>query len=126
MDEDGFVFVIGRIKELITKGNKIIAPREIDEVFYKHPAVQEAAAVGIPDELYGEEVMCCCVLNPGYNCTENELREFCRHELGEFKTPKLIKMVTELPRGPSGKLQRLKLREMLHGTKGFKDSANTL
>ena len=59
MDDDGFVFVTGRIKELIIKGGENIAPREIDEALYKHPAVHDAAAVGIPDEEYGEELMCC-------------------------------------------------------------------
>lgn len=113
MDEDGFVFVTGRMKELIIKAGENIAPREIDEVFYRHPAIQNAASVGIPDEEYGEEIMCCCVLNPGYDCTEEELREFCRDEIGEFKTPKIIKLVEELPKGPSGKLQRLKLRDMV-------------
>ena len=113
MDEDGFVFVTGRIKELIIKGGENIAPREIDEAFYRHPAVLDAAAVGIPDETYGEEIMCCCVLKPDCECTEEELREHCREHLGEFKTPKVIKVMHELPKGPSGKIQRLKLPEMV-------------
>jgi len=113
MDEDGFVFVTGRIKELIIKGGENVAPREIDEAFYKHPAIQDAAAVGIPDDEYGEEIMCCCVLKPDCDCTEEELREFCRGELGEFKTPKVIKVVEELPKGPSGKIQRLKLPDLI-------------
>jgi len=113
MDEDGFVYVTGRIKELIIKSGENIAPREIDEALYKHPAVQDAAAVGIPDEDYGEEILCCCVLKPDCNCTEEELREFCRDELGEFKTPKVIKVMEELPKGPSGKIQRLKLPDMV-------------
>ena len=125
MDEDGFVFVTGRIKELIIKGGENIAPREIDEAFYKHPAVQDAAAVGIPDEEYGEEIMCCCVLKPDCDCTEEELREFCRDELGEFKTPKLIKLVKELPKGPSGKLQRLKLRDLVQGSKENGDKVDS-
>ena len=112
MDEDGFVFVTGRIKELIIKGGENIAPKEIDEAFYKHPAVLDAAAVGIPDDQYGEEIMCCCVLKPDCACTEEELREHCRQHLGEFKTPKVIKLMNDLPKGPSGKIQRLKLREL--------------
>lgn len=112
LDEDGFVFVTGRIKELIIKGGENIAPREIDEALYKHAAVQDAAAVGIPDDEYGQEILCCCVLKPDCDCTEEELREFCRDELGEFKTPKVIKVMEELPKGPSGKIQRLKLPDM--------------
>lgn len=112
MDADGFVFVTGRIKELIIKGGENIAPKEIDEALYRHPAVLDAAAVGIPDDHYGEEIMCCCVLKPDCSCTEEELREHCKRHLGEFKTPKVIKLMDELPKGPSGKIQRLKLSEL--------------
>jgi acyl-CoA synthetase (AMP-forming)/AMP-acid ligase II len=118
MDSDGFVFVKGRIKELIIKGGENISPREIDEALYKHPAVLDAAAVGIPDEHYGEEILCCCVLKPDCECTEEELRAHCRKHLGEFKTPKVIKVMDDLPKGPSGKIQRLKLPEMVKVLKG--------
>ncbi|MBW1998125.1 MAG: AMP-binding protein [Deltaproteobacteria bacterium] len=113
MDEDGFVFVTGRLKELIIKGGENIAPREIDEVLYKHPAVLDAAAVGIPDEDYGEEIIACVVLKPGFSTTEEELKEFCLEHLGKFKTPKVIKIMDEMPKGPSGKIQRLKLPELV-------------
>jgi acyl-CoA synthetase (AMP-forming)/AMP-acid ligase II len=109
LDADGFLFVTGRIKELIIKGGENIAPREIDEALLKHPAVLEAAAVGIPDANYGQEIMACVVLKPGASCSIEELADFARRELGKFKTPKVIKLVTELPKGPSGKVQRLKL-----------------
>jgi long-chain acyl-CoA synthetase len=109
MDEDGFVFVTGRIKELIIKGGENIAPREIDEALLKHPAVLEAAAVGIPDQDYGQEIMACIVLKDGELCCEDELRAFCRQELGAYKTPKVFRFQQELPKGPSGKVQRLKL-----------------
>jgi long-chain acyl-CoA synthetase len=109
VDADGFYFITGRLKELIIKGGENIAPREIDEVLYKHPAVLEAAAVGIPDAHYGQEIMACVVLKRGHRCTEQELMAFCRSELGPYKTPKLIKFVDAIPKGPSGKVQRLKL-----------------
>ena len=108
-DGDGFFFVTGRIKELIIKGGENIAPREIDDVLIGHPAVREAAAVGIPDRHYGQEIMACVVLRPGSPCTEDELRGFCEQRLGRYKTPKVIRFVDSLPRGPSGKVQRLKL-----------------
>jgi acyl-CoA synthetase (AMP-forming)/AMP-acid ligase II len=116
MDEDGFVFVTGRIKELIIKGGENIAPREIDEALLKHPAVLEAAAVGIPDRDYGQEIMACVVLKAGEQCTEDELREFCKRELGAYKTPKVFRFQNELPKGPSGKVQRLKLLDAAPGT----------
>lgn len=109
LDEDGFLFVTGRIKELIIKGGENIAPREIDEALLNHPAILEAAVVGIPDEHYGQELMACVVLKEGERCTAEELREFCKRELGSYKTPKIFRFLDELPRGPSGKIQRLKL-----------------
>jgi long-chain acyl-CoA synthetase len=109
MDADGFVFVTGRIKELIIKGGENIAPREIDEALLSHPAVNDAASVGIPDPHYGQEILACVMLRPDTVCSEAELREHCRRELGAYKTPKLFRFVSELPRGPSGKVQRLKL-----------------
>ena len=111
LDQDGFVFVTGRIKELIIKGGENIAPREIDEALLSHPAVADAAAVGVPDPNYGQEILACIVLRPGASCAENELREHCRRELGSYKTPARFRFVDDLPRGPSGKVQRLKLIE---------------
>ncbi|HUP93957.1 MAG TPA: AMP-binding protein [Burkholderiales bacterium] len=108
-DEDGFLFVTGRIKELIIKGGENIAPREIDEALLRHPAVLEAAAVGIPDALYGQDIMACVVLKPGACCAIEELKAFAERELGSFKAPKVLKLVDALPKGPSGKVQRLKL-----------------
>jgi len=116
MDADGFVFVTGRIKELIIKGGENIAPREIDEALLKHPAVLEAAAVGIPDDNYGQEIMACVVLKQNQTCSEGELREYCEAALGAYKTPRLFRFVTELPKGPSGKVQRLKLPELVAST----------
>lgn len=113
MDEDGFVFVTGRLKELIIKGGENIAPKEIDEACYKHPAILQAAAVGIPDERYGEDIMLCCTLKPGHALSEDELRLHCEAHLGKFKSPKIIKFMEDLPKGPSGKIQRLKLKDVL-------------
>ena len=108
-DADGFYFITGRLKELIIKGGENIAPREIDEALLRHPAVLEAAAVGVPDREYGQEILACVVLKAGTACSEDELRAFCLAELGRYKTPKTIRFVAELPKGPSGKVQRLKL-----------------
>jgi acyl-CoA synthetase (AMP-forming)/AMP-acid ligase II len=111
-DADGFYFVTGRIKELIIKGGENISPREIDEALLRHPAVLDAAAVGIPDRHYGQDIMACVIVRAGQSCTEDELRDFCSRELGRYKTPRVIRFVDDLPRGPSGKVQRLKLAEL--------------
>jgi acyl-CoA synthetase (AMP-forming)/AMP-acid ligase II len=114
-DGDGFFFVTGRIKELIIKGGENIAPREIDEVMLRHPAVLEAVAVGVPDRHYGQEIGVCIVLRDGCTCTEDELREFAAGALGRYKSPGHYRFVRDLPRGPSGKVQRLKLLPLFAG-----------
>ena len=112
-DDDGFYFVTGRLKELIIKGGENIAPREIDEALLKHPAVLEAAAVGVADPHYGQEIAACVVLKSSAACSEEALRAHCLRELGSYKTPKILRLVADLPKGPSGKVQRLKLLELL-------------
>lgn len=111
-DADGFFFITGRLKELIIKGGENIAPREIDEVLLGHPEVLEAASVGIDDELYGQEILAGIVLRPGSQSGELELTAYCRDRLGEFKSPRYFRFLAELPKGPSGKVQRIRLLEM--------------
>jgi long-chain acyl-CoA synthetase len=111
-DADGFFFVTGRIKELIIKGGENIAPREIDEVLLRHPDVRDAAAVGMPDRHYGQDILACVVLRDGCAPDEPALRAFCEQHLGRYKTPRSFRFVDELPRGPSGKVQRLKLLDL--------------
>lgn len=112
-DEEGFFFITGRLKELIIKGGENVAPREIDDALLKHPAVLEAAAYAGADEHYGQEIMACVVFKSGKHASVAELKDFCGRELGKFKTPKGIRIVNWLPRGPSGKVQRLKIENML-------------
>jgi amino acid adenylation domain-containing protein len=108
-DEDGYFFVVGRSKELIIKGGVNIAPRQIDEVLESHPAVLEAAAVGVPDRYFGEDAVAFVVLRQDTAANENELLAFCESRLGHFKAPSRIHFLKELPKGPSGKVQRLRL-----------------
>jgi long-chain acyl-CoA synthetase len=114
-DADGFYFVTGRLKELIIKGGENIAPREIDEVLLRHPDVLEAAAVGVPCERYGQDVVAAVVPRPGAACDADAVRAFCVEELGRYKAPREVRIVDELPKGPSGKVQRLQLGERLAG-----------
>jgi acyl-CoA synthetase (AMP-forming)/AMP-acid ligase II len=112
-DEDGYIFITGRSKELIIRGGENIAPREIDDVLYKHEAILEAAAVGVDDENYGQEVVACVVLRDGYECGEDELKAFCEKGVGSYKSPKIIYFMDDLPKGPSGKILRLQLPALL-------------
>jgi acyl-CoA synthetase (AMP-forming)/AMP-acid ligase II len=113
-DADGIFFVTGRLKELIIKGGENIAPREIDDVLLRHPCVLDAAAVGCPHPHYGQDIMVCVVLREPALCTQAELHAYCLEHLGAFKTPSVWRFVRELPRGPSGKVQRLKLLDPAH------------
>ncbi|KWR88641.1 acyl--CoA ligase [Cupriavidus sp. IDO] len=108
-DADGYFYITGRAKELIIKGGENIAPREIDEALLRHPAVLEAAAVGVPDSAYGQEIVAFVVVREATPCDDAVLRAHCLRELGRYKTPKEFRFIAELPRGPSGKVQRLKL-----------------
>jgi long-chain acyl-CoA synthetase len=110
-DADGFYFITGRLKELIIKGGENIAPREIDEALLRHPAILEAAAVGVPDRDYGQEIMACIVVKPEHSLTQDEVAAHCLRELGRYKSPRHVQFVESLPKGPSGKVQRMKLAE---------------
>ncbi len=111
IDEDGFVFITGRLKELIIKGGENIAPREIDDVLYRHAGVLEAAAFPLPDEHYGQTVAAAIAPRPGEKVAESALRELCSAAMGDYRAPSRYFFLIELPKGPSGKIQRLKLTE---------------
>ena len=113
MDDDGFVFVTGRIKELIIKGGENIAPREVDEALLSHDAVLEAAAFARPCESYGQRVEACVTLKSDNGVALEALMAHCQQKLGKFKSPDKIYIVADLPKGPSGKVQRLKLIELV-------------
>ncbi len=115
MDTDGYVFVTGRLKELIIKGGENIAPREIDEALYEHADVVEAAAFARPCPQYGERVEAAVRLRPGSKATSAELVSLCTQRVGQFKAPDQVHIMDELPKGPSGKIQRLYLNKLLHG-----------
>lgn len=113
LDKDNYLFITGRLKELILRGGENIAPREIDDALYQHEAVLEAAAFGIDDHDYGQEVVACVALREGFHCTEQELKEFCMASIGQIKMPKAIYFLEELPKGPSGKILRLALPKLI-------------
>jgi long-chain acyl-CoA synthetase len=104
VDEDGYFFIVDRKKELIIRGGYNVYPREIEEVLYEHPAVQEAAVVGVPDENMGEEVGAAIVLKQGEECDEGTLRDYVKGEVAGYKYPRRIWFVDELPKGPTGKI----------------------
>lgn len=112
-DDDGFYFIVDRKSDMIIRGGENIYPREIDEVLYQHPAVAAAAVVGVPDNLYGEEVAGFVVLREGSEASEADLIEFCKRHLADYKCPKTIRLVKDIPKGPTGKLLKRELAKML-------------
>ena len=112
-DADGYLFVTGRLKELIIKGGENIAPREIDEALYSHSDVVEAAAFSRPCAIYGERIEAAVSVCEGSTLTEPDLISICIEKLGKFKSPDAVHFLSDLPKGPSGKIQRLKLQETL-------------
>jgi acyl-CoA synthetase (AMP-forming)/AMP-acid ligase II len=111
MDTDGFVRVSGRTKDLIIRGGVNIAPLEIDEVLLGHPAIADAAAVGVPDEIYGEEVVCYVVPRAGSGLTESAVVQHCRASLPAPKVPKQVLIVAQLPKSDRGKVLRDRLKD---------------
>jgi long-chain acyl-CoA synthetase len=108
-DEDGFFYIVDRKSDMIIRGGENIYPREIDEVLYQHPAVAAAATIGVTDPLYGEEVAAFVVLQDGSAINEEDLISFCRERLADYKCPKTVRFVGEIPKGPTGKLLKREL-----------------
>ena len=108
-DKDGFYYIVDRKTDMIIRGGENIYPREIDEVLYKHPAVAAAATIGVADRLYGEEVAAFIVLKDGAAITDEELIDYCKTELADYKCPKIIRIVKDIPKGPTGKLLKREL-----------------
>lgn len=108
-DTEGFFYIVDRKSDLIIRAGENIYPREIDEVLYQHPAVKDAATIGVPDELYGEEVRSFVVVKTGERVTEKDMLAFCRERLADFKCPKKIEFLDEIPKGPTGKLLKREL-----------------
>jgi long-chain acyl-CoA synthetase len=108
-DADGFFYIADRKSDMIIRGGENIYPREIDDLLYTHPAVAAAAVIGVRDELFGEEVAAFVVLNPGHDAAEDELIGFCRAHLADYKCPKTIHFVADIPKGPTGKLLKREL-----------------
>ncbi|AJR05816.1 acyl-CoA synthetase [Photobacterium gaetbulicola Gung47] len=111
MDVDGYVRITGRIKELIIRGGENIYPREVEDLLFSHPKVQQAAVFGIPDEFYGEEVVAWVQLHENESMTEEEVRNYCRDQITHFKVPRYIRFVHSFPMTVTGKFQKFEMRE---------------
>lgn len=114
LDHDAYLFLTGRVEEIINRGGEKISPREVDEVLLEHPAVGQAVMFGVPHQTLGQEVAAAVVLRPHVSVTGRELREFARERLAPFKVPRQILFVDELPKGATGKIERIGMSEKLN------------
>ncbi|MBO8178160.1 MAG: AMP-binding protein [Bacillus sp. (in: Bacteria)] len=111
MDEQGYCRITGRLKDMIIRGGENIYPREIEEFLYTHPKILDVQVVGVPDEVYGEEVMAWIILKEGEEATPEEIKEYCRGKISRHKIPRYIEFIDQYPMTASGKIQKYKLRE---------------
>jgi fatty-acyl-CoA synthase len=110
MDDEGYVNIVGRIKDMIIRGGENVYPREIEEFLYTHPQIQDVQVVGLPDEKYGEEIMAWVKLKPGATTTSEEVRDFCRGRIAHYKIPRYVKFVEAFPMTVTGKIQKFIMR----------------
>jgi fatty-acyl-CoA synthase len=123
MDDEGYVKIVGRIKDMIIRGGENVYPREIEEFLYGHPDVADVQVVGVPDERYGEEIMAWVQLREGATVTEEELKEHCRGQIAHFKVPRHIAFTDEFPMTVTGKVQKFALRDRAIEQLGLEDAA---
>ncbi|MDR5891992.1 AMP-binding protein [Halomonas mongoliensis] len=111
MDDEGYVAIVGRIKDMIIRGGENIYPREIEDFLYTHPAISDVQVIGVPDEKYGEEVMAWVKLADGQTLDADGLKAFCKGKIAHYKVPRYVKFVDEFPMTVTGKIQKFKMRE---------------
>ncbi|WP_445001075.1 AMP-binding protein [Halomonas mongoliensis] len=111
MDDEGYVAIVGRIKDMIIRGGENIYPREIEDFLYTHPAISDVQVIGVPDEKYGEEVMAWVKLADGQQLDADGLKAFCKGKIAHYKVPRYVKFVDEFPMTVTGKIQKFKMRE---------------
>ena len=121
MDDEGYVNIVGRIKDMVIRGGENIYPREIEEFLYRMPAVQDVQVVGIPDKRYGEELCAWIIIKPGATLSEDAVRDFCQGQIAHYKVPRHIRFVTEFPMTVTGKIQKFKIRDAMKEQLGLEE-----
>jgi fatty-acyl-CoA synthase len=124
VDDEGYLNIVGRIKDMIIRGGENVYPRELEEFLYTHPDVADVQVIGVPDERYGEELMAWVIPRPGAEIDPDVLRSWCHGQIAHFKIPRYVKVVSELPMTVTGKVQKYKLREMAIAELGLGDAAS--
>ena len=123
LDGDGYVRIVGRIKDMVIRGGENLYPREIEEFLYTHPEIADVQVIGVPDERYGEELMAWVIRRPGGAVTDAELRDFCKGQIAHFKIPRYVKFVDAFPMTVTGKVQKFRMRESAIEELGLQQAA---
>jgi fatty-acyl-CoA synthase len=124
MDEDGYLNIAGRIKDMVIRGGENVYPREIEEFLYGHPAVKDVSVIGVPDERYGEEICAWVILHDGADADEEAIKAYCRGTIAHYKVPRYVRFVSEFPLTISGKVQKFKMREISTAELGLQTAAS--
>jgi fatty-acyl-CoA synthase len=124
MDAEGYINIVGRIKDMIIRGGENVYPREIEEFLYTYPKVADVQVIGVPDEKYGEEVMAWIMLKPGEQATAEEIRDYCKGRIAHNKVPRYIKFVTSFPMTVTGKIQKFQMRQQSTQELGLQQAAS--
>jgi fatty-acyl-CoA synthase len=125
MADDGYVNIVGRIKDLVIRGGENIYPREIEEFLYGHPAIEDVQVIGVPDVKYGEELMAWVKTAPGASVDLESVREFCKGRIARYKIPRYVKIVDEFPMTVTGKVRKVEMRETSITELGLEAAAAT-
>jgi fatty-acyl-CoA synthase len=125
MDEDGYVNIVGRIKDMVIRGGENVYPREIEEFLYTHPEIEDVQVIGVPDERYGEELVAWVKLREGAQLTEEDVRTYCRGRIAHFKIPRYVKFVDGFPMTVTGKVRKVEMREVSIAELGLQAAAAT-
>ncbi len=113
MDAEGYVNIVGRIKDKVIRGGENVYPREIEEFLYRHPAISDVQVIGVPDKRYGEELCACVILKAGQAATEEDIRAFCRDQIAHYKVPRYVRFVDAFPMTITGKIQKFVMRDRM-------------
>jgi fatty-acyl-CoA synthase len=124
MDTEGYLNIVGRIKDMIIRGGENVYPREIEEFLYTHPKVRDVQVIGVPDAKYGEAIMAWVQLQPGESATTEEIREFCKGQIAHYKIPHYVKFVEGFPMTVTGKIQKFLMRQQSIQELGLQNAAS--
>jgi fatty-acyl-CoA synthase len=119
MDDDGYVNIVGRIKDMIIRGGENVYPREVEEFLFTHPDVADVQVIGVPDARFGEELMAWVQLREGASVTADDLRAYCQGRIAHYKVPRYVKFVSEFPMTVTGKVQKFVMREQAKAELGL-------